>query len=261
MKRLLVALVLLIPVGTPSAEDIVILPTRDGVTQSYLLSAPEAGKALAVAVLFPGGAGKVNLERESGRDVLDRGNFLVRSRRVFSGLGIATAVVDAPSDYPRGMDDHFRLGGTHARDIGRVVADLRKRYAGLPVYLVGTSRGSISAAAAGSRLGKAVDGVVLSATLFRSGRSGPGLEDFDFAAVPSPLLFVHHTDDGCGVTPYTPAKALAARYPLISVSGGPAPQSSPCQAMSQHGFLGKETETVNAIVKWMLKQPHPKEIN
>ena len=31
--------------------------------------------------------------------------------------------------------------------------------------------------------------------------------------------------------------------------------------MSPHGFLGKEAETVEAIAKWMLKQPYPREIN
>ena len=54
MTRLLIALVLFLPIGAPFAEDIVTLSTRGGVTQSYLLSSPGAGKARAVAVLFPG---------------------------------------------------------------------------------------------------------------------------------------------------------------------------------------------------------------
>ena len=261
MTRLLVALILLIPVGAPSAEDIVTLATRGGVTQSYLLSAPESGKARAVAILFPGGAGKTDLERETARAVLDRGNFLVRSRRLLAAGAIAAAVMDAPSDRPRGMDDDFRLGGAHAEDVGKVVADLKSRFPGLPVFLVGTSRGTVSAASAGSRLGKAVDGVALTATLFLANRRQPGLSGFDFASIPSPVLFVHHADDGCVTTPYASAKALADRYPLVSVSGGPPPQSQPCETMSPHGFLGKEAETVDALSKWMLKQPYPREIN
>jgi hypothetical protein len=31
--------------------------------------------------------------------------------------------------------------------------------------------------------------------------------------------------------------------------------------MSAHGFLGREADTVDAISKWMLKQPYPREIN
>ena len=239
-----------------------ILPTRGGVTQSYLLSAPVAGKARAVAVLFPGGAGTTHLEREAGRKELERGNFLVRTRRLFAGHGIAAAVMDAPSDRPRGMDDEFRLGEAHAQDIARVAADLGSRFPGLPLFLVGTSRGTISAAAAGARLGKAADGIVLTATVFLANRRGqPGLSGFDFSSIPVPLLFVHHVDDACNVTPYSAAKRLADRYPLVSVSGGQPAQSAPCEAMSAHGFLGKEAGTVGAIANWMLKQPYPREIH
>jgi len=261
MTRLLIALVLFLPIGAPFAEDIVTLSTRGGVTQSYLLSSPGAGKARAVAVLFPGGAGKVDLERETSRALLDRGNFLVRSRRLFTGSGIVAAVMDAPSDQPRGMEDEFRLGDAHGDDTARVVADLKSRYPGLPVFLVGTSRGTISAASAGRRLGPGVNGVVLTATVFLASRRQPGLSGFDFSTIPVPLLFVHHVDDGCDYTPHSAAKRLADRHPVVSVSGGLPPQSKPCEAMSPHGFLGKEAETVDAIEKWMLKQPYPREIN
>jgi hypothetical protein len=261
MVRLLIALALLASWGAPCAEDIVILPTRGGVTQAYLLSSPPTGKARAVAILFPGGAGKVDLEREAARVLLDRGNFLVRSRRLFAGSGIVAAVMDAPSDQSRGMDDEFRLSDAHAEDTGRVVADVKSRYPGLPVFLVGTSRGTISAASAGKRLGHGVDGVVLTATLFLASRRQPGLSGFDFSSIPVPLLFVHHVDDGCDYTPHSAAKRLADRYPVVSVSGGLPPQSTPCEAMSPHGFLGREADAVDAIAKWMLKQPYPLEIN
>jgi len=261
MKRWLFTLALLLPFGAPSAEDIVTLSTRGGVTQSYLLSSPEAGKARAVAVLFPGGSGNTDLERESARAVLDRGNFLVRTRRLLALGGVAAAVMAAPSDRASGMDDHFRLGEAHAEDIGKVVADLRKRFPGLPAFLVGTSRGTVSAAAAARRLGKEVDGVVLTATLFLATRRQPGLSGFDFGSIPAPLLFVHHANDGCAYTPYASAKRLSGRYPLVTVSGGSPPLSKPCEAMSEHGFLGREAATIEAITNWMLKQPYHKEIN
>jgi hypothetical protein len=260
MVRVLIALALAFS-GASSAEDIIILSTRGDVTQSYLLTSPPAGKARAVAVLFPGGAGKVDLEREAARALLDGGNYLVRSRRLFTGSGIVAAVTDAPSDQSRGMEDEFRLGAAHAEDVGRVVADLRRRFPGLPVFLVGTSSGTISAASAARRLGSAIDGVVLSATVLVANRRRPGLSGFDFSTIAVPLLFVHHVEDGCNTTPYSAAKRLADRYPLISVSGGPPPQSKPCEAMSAHGFLGREADTVDAIAKWMLKQPYPREIN
>lgn len=261
MRRFCLALALYLPMGGPSAEDIITLPTRGGVTQSYLLAAPAAGKAQAVAILFAGGAGRVDLERETARKALDRGNFLVRSRQLFAQRGVAAAVIDAPSDETAGMSDEFRLGPSHAEDIAKVVADLKSRYAGSPVFLVGTSRGTISAAAAGRQLGPAVDGVVLTATLFLAAGRRPGLSGFDFAAIPVPVLFVHHVDDGCTYTPYSAARRLADRFPVVAVSGGRAAISKPCEAMSPHGFIGREAETVDAITNWMLKRPFPREIN
>jgi len=62
------------------------------------------------------------------------------------------------------------------------------------------------------------------------------------------------------LTPYTSAKRLSDQFPLISVSGGLPPQSDACEAMSAHGYIGKEGETVKAIAQWILKQPFSKEI-
>lgn len=260
MIRPLAALALLAVIGAASAEDIVILPTRAGVTQSFLLSSPPPGKTRAIAILFAGAAGKVDLERESARALLDRGNFLVRSRRLFAAQGVAAAVMDAPSDRSHGMDDDFRLGDRHQADMEAVVAELRKRFPGVPVFLVGTSRGTVSAASLGRRLAKGVDGVVLTSTVFLAGRDR-GLSGFDFSSIVSPLLFVHHVDDGCAASPHYAAKRMADQYPLISVSGGSPAQSGPCEAMTPHGFLGREADTVDAIARWMLKQPFPREIN
>lgn len=261
MRRSLATLALLLVAAALRAEDIVILPTRAGVTQSYLLSAPPGGKARGVAILFSGGRGRVDLERETTRTAFDRGNFLVRSRGLFPREGIVAATVDAPADRPQGMEDEFRLGRAHAQDIGRVIADLRSRFPGVPVFLVGTSRGAVSAASVGSRLGKSVDGVVLTSTVFLAARRGPGLSGFDFSSIPVPVLFVHHVEDGCVATPYASAQRMADRYPVISVAGGPPAHSGPCEGSSAHGFLGKEAETVGAIVRWMLREPHPREIN
>jgi len=52
-----------------------------------------------------------------------------------------------------------------------VVDALRKRFR-VPVWLVGTSRGTLSAAATGLQLGKATDGVVLTSTMAYHGFNG-----------------------------------------------------------------------------------------
>jgi pimeloyl-ACP methyl ester carboxylesterase len=244
------------------AEELVTLQTREGVTQSFLLTVPADSKPVAAAILFPGGEGHIRLRNEGGQIKLATGNFLVRSRQLFVRSGIVTAVVDTPSDQPRGMDDWFRLGDKHAADIRRVSEELRRRFPGTPVFLVGTSRGTISAAATGRALGETVAGVVLTSTLFvGGGRPGPGLSGFDFTAIRAPLLFVHHIEDGCKYTPYRDAQNLSPQFALITVRGGDPARSDPCEAFSAHGYLGKETETVEAMVNWMLKKPYRAEID
>jgi alpha-beta hydrolase superfamily lysophospholipase len=252
----LVTFTLLMTAGAAAfAEEIITLKTRAGVTQSFLLSIPQQSPA-AAAVLFTGGDGNIELRSENGAPDFRAGNFLVRSRELFVAGGIATAVVDAPSDEARGMNDQFRLADKHAVDITAVVAELKQRFPTVPVFLVGTSRGTISAAATGRTLANNVAGVVLTSTLFTAARAGPGLSGFDFATIKAPLLFVHNMDDTCRFSPYHNAKALADRFPLITVHGGDPPRSDACEAYSYHGYLGKERETVDAMVNWMLKKPY-----
>jgi hypothetical protein len=244
------------------ARELVTLETRPGITQALLIEST-ADRTLAVALLFPGGSGHIRLRNEGGEIRFASGNFLVRARREFTQRGVAAVILDAPSDQQvYGMDDNFRLGPEHASDVSAVIAEMKKRFSGVPVFLVGTSRGTVSAAALGRRLPQQVAGVVLTATLFVQGRrlGQHGLAGFDFDTIKAPLLFAHHRQDGCEYTPYRAASRLADRYPLISVAGGLPARSVPCEAFSEHGFLGREAETVEAIVNWMLKRPYAREI-
>ena len=244
---------------TVSGQELVNLSTRDGVTQSFLLVAPPSNKPAAAVVLLPGGSGAIRLRRDGGEIKFQNGNFLVRSRMSFVDGGLAAAVIDAPSDESRGMNDVFRLGEKHAADMAAVVAELKKRFDNVPVYLVGTSRGTISAAGAATHLGDKVAGVVLTSSLFVGSRAGGGLSGFDYAKIKAPVLLVHHVEDSCRSTPYQEAQRIAGaqRYPLISVKGGEPARSDPCEALSAHGYLGREKVTVDAIVNWILKKPYP----
>lgn len=248
-------------------QEIVTLDTRAGATQSYLLVTPKNVPPQAAAVLFPGGNGNIRLRFERDRIRFSSNNFLMRARQIFAGHGVAVAVMDAPSDHQgEGMTNSFRKGEQHVADLRAVIADLKRRFAGAPVFLVGTSMGSVSAAYVSRALESGVAGAVLTASPFiesgrRSRHGDNNLRDFNLTHIPVPLLLAHHRDDGCYVSPYGEAQRRAAKHPLISVIGGQPPVSDPCEGQSQHGFLGRETETVEAIVNWMLKKPYAKEIN
>ena len=216
LRRLATLMALGATASLAVAQEIVTLPTREGATQSFLLTAPADNKPAAAAILFPGSWGHIRLRREDGAIKLNAGNFLVRSRQLFVDGGVVTAVVDTPSDQPQGMEDWFRLGDKHAEDIARVVAELKRRFPGVPVFLVGTSRGSVSAAATGRALGDAVTGVVLTSSMTVAARSGPGLSGFDYSTIKTPVLLMHHTEDSCANTPYRDARNIAQtrKYPL-----------------------------------------------
>jgi hypothetical protein len=247
-----------------NAQEIITLQTRPGVTLSFFVAHMGGRKPEAVALLLAGGGGNINLRREQGQIRFQQGNFLPRSRREFIRNGVLPVILDNPSDQQagEGMSDGFRAGPAHAIDVRAVAAEMKTRHPGLPVFVVGTSRSTVSAAHLGAALEGEIAGVILTSSLFfRDVRARfPELAGFNWSKVKVPLLFVHHRDDGCGATPYFEAERLARRFPLVSVSGGKPAQSGPCEPLSQHGFFGKEAETVDAIAAWMLGKPFAKEI-
>jgi hypothetical protein len=260
------AVLLLAVLANPcfAAEDLFTIPTRTGVTLSYLVDRDKSAAPKVVVISFIGGLGAIGLERRAQNGPVKFGptaNFLIRIKDQMTNADVADVIVDSPSDQlPGGMSDRFRLGQDHAMDIRALVGDLKQRFPAAKIFLLGTSRGTISASALGASLGDAVQGVVLSSTVTNADRTGTALSAFDFSSIKVPVLLVHHHDDGCRSSPYSGAERLAKKFPLVSVSGGDPPQSEPCEAMSQHGYLGREVPTMEAIRNWMLGREFAREI-
>jgi len=247
--------------ASAGAQELVSVPSRAGVTHSFVIADMAGHAPQAVALLYVGGEGVIRLRMEEGHVKYGARNFLPRSREEFARNGIVPAIMDAPSDLQE-LSDHYRASDTQTVDARAVIGELKKRYPGLLVYVVCTSRGTLSAAYLGRALGDEVAGVVLTSSLFvpPGRRGGFSLRDFDYSSIKAPLLFVHHRDDTCPQTPYAVAARLGERYPLISVRGGKAAESGPCEPFAAHGYYGKEAQTVDAIAAWMLHRPYPKDI-
>jgi len=242
-----------------AADDTRTIPTRPGVTQAFLLVRP-SGAPVASVVLFAGGNGLLALG--SGKLGL-AGNFLVRNRGRFAGQGMLVAVIDSPSDHPGGLDG-FRTSTAHADDVRAVIAALRQE-ANVPVWLIGTSMGTVSAANSAARLtAGGPDGIVLTSTVTRVGRERiETVGDVHLAEIRVPTLIVHHKNDACKATPYADSPSLlrdlkqAPKRELLAFDGGDSPRSGPCEAFAAHGYIGLDAEVVTAIVGWIKATPRP----
>jgi hypothetical protein len=236
------------------------IPTRAGVTETFAFDLPDQAKA--VAILFAGGEGVIDVVGAGGMAVIKRpGNFLIRSRDKFVAHGIATISLDAPSDESSGMSGEFRESADHAQDVAAVIAWARKTIPA-PVWLVGTSMGSISAANAASRLAGTFDGLVLTSSVSAPNKNfpgrGSGVLSVALDKIAAPVLVMDHVKDECGASPPENADVIARKLtasPRVEVKmmeGGDSPKSPPCEAFSYHGYLGVEDKAVDAIAQFML---------
>lgn len=256
MAALIVAALAWASPTVAQSERVVDLPTRPGVTQRFLLVEGREPVA-AAAILFAGGHGGLAID-PSGRLGWGRGNFLVRTRALFADRGITVAVVDAPSDRQQEpWLNQFRQTREHAEDIKAVIAWLR-RETRRPVWLVGTSRGTQSAAYLAHALAapQAADGVVLTSTVLVDPRGRP-VTGMPVESISIPALVVHHRHDGCRATPWSMAGPLVERLvasprkAFLTFEGG-VDIGDPCEAQGHHGYAGIEARVVDAIAAFIV---------
>jgi len=238
------------PGGRGIGGEIVVLPTRPGVKQRVLVVRSEE-KAKGSVVLFMGGPGTTPFWK-AGDGFNLAGNFLIRSTSLFTQQGFVAVIVEPPSDQSGGFGDIFRESPMHAKDIQVVVSHLAER-GDTPVFLVGTSRGTLSVAYLAAELkSNHVKGIVLTSSM-----DNISLEKTDY-----PVLFVHHQEDECFVTTYADAlqsyeRVSSPQKAFVTVRGGKPATGRECGPFAEHGFLGKEIEVVKVITDWAQGKPIP----
>lgn len=236
-------------------EKVVDIPTRPGVSQRMVVLSPQKPKASVI--LFAGGHGGLQIF-PNGSFKWGEGNFLVRTRQLFADQGLLVVVVDAPSDrqsppYLSG----FRQRPEHVADIKAVIAWVREQ-AKVPVWLVGTSRGTQSAAYVATELddSEGPDGLVLSSTILTDNKGRP-VPAMPLDKLHIPVLVVHHEQDGCGHCSFSDISGLMEKLgsvpkkQLLTFKGGQN-RGDPCEAFAYHGFNGLEREVVAQIATWIL---------
>jgi hypothetical protein len=243
----------------------------------------------AVVVLIPGGdlnvgflpSGTIGVPAPTGG-----GNFLVRTAQLFADAGYLTVAINKPSDQPPvgstdtvSDADQYRISMDHAVDILRVLKHINTE--NLPVYIAGTSLGTLSAVA----LNQIATGISLSSPAVEtdavSGHLyiGDGTPNLEPSFVQRPVQVLENNLDLCPVvgvttnpatdgpqllynslTPYT-----SASYDYVNggleVTGSPTDPNNPhyldskdigvCQGFDYHGYFGIETAAVSKITAWL----------
>jgi pimeloyl-ACP methyl ester carboxylesterase len=243
-------------------EELVILPTRPGVTVRVLLITP-ATSPKGLFLFFPGGEGSL---------VTIEGRSKTFFPRLFRERGFITALVDVPSDRPYGVTgtDPFRVSQEHLEDVKKVIDFVGRKWSE-PIYLIGHSAGTTSVGYLATVLkDDRIGGVVFTGAL---GNSPPGrvsLATLPLQDIVYPALFVHHKDDECANFAAAREQSLrlvnSRRLNFIEVRGGDRSRAIGCsprnpgQMSYVHGFSGKEREVVAAIADWVAGKPVPDRI-
>ena len=227
------------------------LPLNDGGYQRVLFYGPKHGMR-GIIVMFPGGTGDVGIERDGA--IKHNDNFVVRTRQLWAQHGYGVVIVDAIG--------HQSMRGKRSTpeyaDVTREILAFAHSMSNVPVWVMGTSQGSIAAMNAASHSAhRELAGVMLTESVSVLGKSQETVFDADPQDVRVPALIVANRDDRCWVAPPSKANAIAkamrnAPSTVLFVKGGTAQSSNECSSLSPHGYWGIDDEVVGDIQNWML---------
>lgn len=207
----------------------------------------EKGDAVANVILFPGGNGYLGLGKY-GALRQKKNSFLVRSRKFFSQQGMNVIIYDMPSDVTINSVP-YRLSDNQVHDVRTLITHLKEKN-GLPVWLVGITRGTLSVVHTALSLGEDTDGIVLASPWNE-------VANMDLAELTVPVLLLYHEKDECKDTPPETSRAIhaemttAKKAVIRSFSDGWAPKSDPCFVFSPHDYFGIENKVVQVMTDFI----------
>lgn len=214
--------------------------------------------AVATVVLYSGGAGGYGKIGADGWP--DGRNFLIRSAQQFAAYPFNLVLVGRATDVPA-LDGPARISAVHETD-NRAVFRAIKAHSAAPIWLVGTSMGTLSVAAAAiGDTEHEIAGIVMTSTVTATRIPG-AVPTQALDQIRTPVLIVHHRKDACKVSPPDGVLHLAeamSNAPIkqtVMVDGGSGESGGVCEPLHFHGYIGMEKETVDRIAAW-IQQPQP----
>jgi pimeloyl-ACP methyl ester carboxylesterase len=202
------------------------------------------------AILLKGSDGVLTFDTAGNPSPGD--NFLVRTRDLWAQQGFAVIVLAAPNNASIFGRRHLP-GYAAALDSALDYAQARNS---TPVWLIGTSQGTIGAVNGAAHLRGKVAGVVLTSSVTQRGASGETVFDADPGSVAVPTLAVSNIHDSCPESPPADMQRLLAalteapRKEMVLMQSSDV-RSGPCGSHSPHGYLRIEGAVVQQVAAWM----------
>jgi hypothetical protein len=156
-----------------------------------------------------------------------------------------------------GRHDPQRPAELHAGELQGFINAAMTRW-GKPVWVVGTSNGSVSAvtAAGFTSVLSGLRGVVLTSTVTQLSAADQPTFNLYVSRITVPTLVVWNQDDHCTASPPSGSAALFAAIPSSNkasdvLEGGHSVATDPCGAFSEHGYAGTARDAVKDIAQFI----------
>lgn len=246
LVRICLAIVLTLASGVGWANEVVDIPSAQGIPTRLLIAPTEGAKA--TVLLFIGGGGLLRIDEE-GRT--PHRHTFVRSLGMWRAYGVQAVLMDSPFDLGNAMRGNRRGSKEHLDRVSDVIRYLHAK-SGQPIWIFGHSMGTATVAgflSSGRPEVARVSGYIVAGTL--RGESVP-------ASIKLPALGIHHKREACPSTPISASEAIIqSRTPdtpraMVLLDGGDD-TGDRCLAMAYHGFNGIENELIRTAAEFILK--------
>lgn len=228
------------------AQIVKTVPLNDG-AHYYATFEPEQ-QSRALLLMFIGGDGHLRLRQRGSVSGL---NLLIRIRSGLTAAGFKLLYVDTPES------PVARRDAVYSGSISQMIE--KENSKNLPVFVIGISRGSISAANVASR--QPVSGMILLSASTGSTHDGT-VYDVPVERITAPSLLLLHRKDACVSSGSEHAlrsfaKDLKNSTATVRVleggidEGSGIKRTADCHPKSFHGFNGTETTVVDTLVQWI----------
>jgi len=239
---------------------LVTLKTRPLVTQK-IWYAP-ANNPRAAIIIIKGGDGILRIGPKfvlTGPNRTRRTGWYARRADLFLDQGITLVLVDVPSDHPDGISRTFRRSREHVKDIEKVINYI-KRELNVPVWFMGHSNASISAANIAISSKEKIDGVIFASSITESRTPITGM---NLKKITVPVLAISDKFDSCPSTPPSGAEEIielvtaspVARAKIFSnvyIDPKTTRRGSSCQG-GNHSFKKIRGKVARYVAKFILE--------